>query len=84
MTAKGTVFLTIEDETGPINVIVWPAMVERYRRVDFGRMELSLTFDDPGTFVKPFHATVRFDLAPQEELMEYVCENNKPQHMVGK
>jgi error-prone DNA polymerase len=32
MTAKGTVFLTIEDETGPINVIVWPAMVERYRR----------------------------------------------------
>ena len=32
-------------------------MTERYRRVDFGHMDLALTFDDPGTFVKPFHMT---------------------------
>jgi error-prone DNA polymerase len=31
-TAKGTMFVTLEDETGPINVIVWPALIERYRR----------------------------------------------------
>jgi error-prone DNA polymerase len=31
-TAKGTMFVTIEDETGPVNVIVWPALVEKYRR----------------------------------------------------
>ena len=30
-TAKGTMFVTIEDETGPVNVIVWPAMVDRWR-----------------------------------------------------
>ncbi|KIF82125.1 error-prone DNA polymerase [Noviherbaspirillum autotrophicum] len=30
-TASGTVFVTIEDETGFVNVIVWPALVERYR-----------------------------------------------------
>ena len=31
-TAKGFVFLTLEDETGLINVIVNPAIYERYRR----------------------------------------------------
>ncbi len=31
-TAKGTIFVTIEDETGAINVIVWPDLAERYRR----------------------------------------------------
>lgn len=29
--AKGTTFLTLEDETGPINVVVWPALLKRYR-----------------------------------------------------
>jgi len=31
-TAKGTVFVTIEDETGATNVIVWPAVVASQRR----------------------------------------------------
>jgi error-prone DNA polymerase len=31
-TAKGTVFVTLEDETGTINVIIWPDVLERYRR----------------------------------------------------
>ncbi len=31
-TAKGVVFVTLEDETGAVNVIVWPALVERQRR----------------------------------------------------
>jgi len=31
-TASGTIFVTLEDETGPVNVIVWPALVERYRK----------------------------------------------------
>ncbi|MCZ8218929.1 MAG: error-prone DNA polymerase [Acidovorax sp.] len=30
-TAKGTMFVTLEDETGPVNVIVWPTMVELWR-----------------------------------------------------
>jgi Carboxypeptidase regulatory-like domain len=59
-------------------------MTERYRRVDFGHMEALVTFEDPGALVKPFHMNVKLDLAPQEEVMEYVCENNKPEHLVGK
>lgn len=30
-TAKGVTFLTLEDETGTVNVIVWPALKERQR-----------------------------------------------------
>ncbi len=30
-TAQGTMFVTLEDETGPVNVIVWPAQLERWR-----------------------------------------------------
>ncbi len=30
-TAKGTIFVTLEDETGPVNVIVWRNVRERYR-----------------------------------------------------
>jgi error-prone DNA polymerase len=31
-TAKGTMFVTLEDETGAVNVIVWPDLIERYRK----------------------------------------------------
>ncbi|MGE0311255.1 MAG: error-prone DNA polymerase [Lautropia sp.] len=31
-TAKGIVFLTIEDDTGAVNVIVWPDLLERHRK----------------------------------------------------
>ncbi len=31
-TAKGVIFLTLEDETGVVNVVVWAKMFERYRR----------------------------------------------------
>ena len=30
-TAKGTIFVTIEDETGVVNVIVWPSLIEQQR-----------------------------------------------------
>jgi error-prone DNA polymerase len=31
MTASGTVFLTLEDETGCVNVVVWPRLFEKQR-----------------------------------------------------
>jgi Carboxypeptidase regulatory-like domain len=59
-------------------------MTERYRRVDLGHMAVAVTFEDPGTFVKPFHMNITLDLAPHDDVMEYVCENNRPEHLVGK
>ncbi|KTG17243.1 MULTISPECIES: error-prone DNA polymerase [unclassified Guyparkeria] len=35
-TAKGTVFLTLEDEAGTVNVIVWPDRVAEYQQVVVG------------------------------------------------
>ena len=35
-TASGVLFLTLEDETGFINVIVWPRVLERFRAVVLG------------------------------------------------
>ncbi len=38
-TAKGVIFLTLEDETGVVNIVVWRAMYEKFRRaVIAGRM----------------------------------------------
>ncbi len=31
-TAKGVIFVTLEDETGVVNVVVWRALYERFRR----------------------------------------------------
>jgi error-prone DNA polymerase len=35
-TASGVIFLSLEDETGIINVIVWPKLAERFRREVLG------------------------------------------------
>jgi error-prone DNA polymerase len=32
-TAKGAVFITLEDETGPVNLVVWANVWKRYRRI---------------------------------------------------
>ncbi len=39
--AKGVIFATLEDETGVANVIIWPPVFERYRRIVMGARLLS-------------------------------------------
>ena len=34
--AKGVVFMTIEDETGIANIVVWPKMMEQFRKEVMG------------------------------------------------
>ena len=34
--AKGVIFMTLEDETGVVNVVVWPNILEQYRRAILG------------------------------------------------
>jgi error-prone DNA polymerase len=41
-TASGVVFVTIEDEHGIANLVVWPAVFERYRRIVMGARLLSV------------------------------------------
>jgi error-prone DNA polymerase len=42
-TASGVIFLTLEDETGVANVVVWPKLYERYRRAVMGGRLLRVT-----------------------------------------
>ena len=34
--AKGVVFMTLEDETGIANIVVWPQVMEKYRKEVMG------------------------------------------------
>lgn len=40
--AKGVMFITVEDETGTANLIVWPRVFEQHRRVVLGASMMSI------------------------------------------
>jgi hypothetical protein len=40
-------------------------------------MEIQFTFDDPKAYTKPWTVTVPFELLPDTELIENICENEK-------
>ncbi|WP_083194731.1 error-prone DNA polymerase [Pararhodobacter sp. CCB-MM2] len=42
-TASGVIFITLEDETGVCNVVVWPKVYERFRRIVIGGRLLKIT-----------------------------------------
>jgi len=60
--------------------------VERYRRLDMGTLEDEVTVDDPGAYSKPFTLLARMPLMENQEIIEYICnENNKDvTHILGK
>jgi hypothetical protein len=61
-------------------------VTERYRRVDLGHLETEVTVEDPGVLAKPWTLKRVSDLAPGEEIREFMCaENNKDvEHLVGR
>jgi len=52
-------------------------VIERYTRTSYGDMELELTIEDPGVYRESRTALIPVYLTPQEELLEFVCENDK-------
>jgi hypothetical protein len=60
-------------------------VLERYRRRDFGHMEVEVTFDDPKMYSRPISIKYTLDLVPDSEIGEYVCaENEKDRVHLGK
>ena len=61
-------------------------LTERYRRPDFGHLEVQLTIDDPKAYTRPWTVSENARLLPDTDLLEYICsENNKDvDHLVGK
>jgi len=59
-------------------------ITERFRRRDFGHMDLEMTIDDPKAFTRPFSFRMDKTLAPDTDLLESVCENDRSvSHMIG-
>ena len=60
-------------------------VVERFVRKDFGHMDVHITIDDPGAYTRPWDVTLPLALAPDTELLEYICnENNKYFEIIPK
>jgi hypothetical protein len=52
-------------------------LTERYRRSDFGHLQLEVTFEDPKTFTKPFTLSMQKTYTADTEIFEDVCENER-------
>ena len=52
-------------------------VVQRYSRPNLGRLEKEVTIEDPETFAKPWKMRTGWDLAPREEVHEYICNENE-------
>src|SRR5215510_14095451 len=52
-------------------------ITERYRRRDFGHMDLEITFNDPKYYTRPFSLKTGLNLIPDSDLLEYVCNENE-------
>jgi hypothetical protein len=61
-------------------------VTEKYTRPDSNTLRLEATMDDPDYYTKPWSVVTTARWAPNQELMEYICqENNRDlQHLVGK
>lgn len=60
-------------------------MTERFRRINYGTMEIEITVDDPKAYTKPWTVKVTHRIMLDTELIEFVCQENERdvQHMTG-
>jgi hypothetical protein len=52
-------------------------MTERFRRVNYGTLEMELTVDDAKAYTRPWTVKVTQRLMPDDELIEFVCQENE-------
>jgi hypothetical protein len=50
---------------------------ERFRRLSYGQLQVDLTIDDPKSYTKPWTVRVDFRIRPEEEMIEFVCNENQ-------
>ena len=49
-------------------------VTQRYRRRDFGHLQVEVTFTDPDAYMKPWSFTANMTLAADTEMLESICE----------
>jgi hypothetical protein len=52
-------------------------MTERFRRVNYGSMEIEVTVEDPKAYTKPWTVTVKQRIMLDTDLFEFVCQENE-------
>ena len=52
-------------------------ITERFRRRDFGHLDVEMTFDDPRMYTRPFTIKIPHDLLPDQDIFESFCNENE-------
>ena len=52
-------------------------MTETFQRMSYGEVAYTVTYDDPDVFETPWTQRATLELAPKQDVMETVCENNR-------
>ena len=50
---------------------------ERFRRLNYGSLEIEITVDDPKAYTRPWTVNLTQQLLPDEELIEFICAENE-------
>src|SRR5579872_1784746 len=61
-------------------------MTERFRRMNYGTLQIDITIEDPKVYTAPFTVRVMQRVMPDTELIEFICQENDRSgpHLVGK
>ena len=51
-------------------------ITEKFRRVNFGKLETDITIDDPKAYTKPFTVRVNHEIMVDTEMIEFICNEN--------
>ena len=52
-------------------------LTERFRRPNFGHMEIEITVNDPKAYTKPWTVTLHHTLQLDSDLIDFVCNENE-------
>jgi hypothetical protein len=60
-------------------------VTERYRRRNFGHLDVEVTMSDPKAYSRPWTIAVRAEIAADTEMVEFVCNEGRSglEHWVG-
>jgi len=58
-------------------------VTERYRRRDFGHLDVEVTFTDPRAYAKPWGFTAAMELNADTEMLESICERTSDEWQGG-
>jgi hypothetical protein len=61
-------------------------MTERFRRVNYGNLEIEVTVEDPKAYTKPWTVMIKQRVMLDTDLIEFICNENEKSdaHLVGK